>query len=103
MADKSILQEAQHVVDGPRQAAYGDPKVNHGRTAEMWNAFLSKKLVAPLTPRDVCLMMVLLKCSREGHSSKRDNLVDIAGWARNAEIVSDPEAPPRTGLADPDA
>jgi hypothetical protein len=86
---ETILEEAQKIVDGPRQASYGDPVINHNRTAMMWSAYLAGKIEKPLNARDVCNMMVLLKMSREAHAPTRDNLVDAAGWARNAEIVSD--------------
>lgn len=92
---ESVLDEAAQIVDGPRREAYGHPKVNHGRLAQAWNAYLSDRDLAekPLTSRDICNMMVLLKVMREAHAPKRDNLVDIAGWARNAEIVSEGGTP----------
>ncbi|NIM50415.1 MAG: hypothetical protein GTO22_14390 [Gemmatimonadales bacterium] len=91
----NVLEEAASVVDGPRQHDYGSPKLNHTRLADAWNGYLlGRDLYArPLTPRDICNMMVLLKVMREAHRPKRDNLVDIAGWARNAEMVSEEHAP----------
>ncbi len=91
----NILEEAAELVDGPRQQDYGHPKLNHARLAAAWNGYLlGRSLVdAPLDARDICNMMVLLKVMREAHRPKRDNLVDIAGWARNAEIVSEEHAP----------
>ncbi len=83
---ETVLAEAQRIVDGPRRENYGDPKENHQRTADLWNAYSRGK--ADLTPRDVCVMNILQKISRDAHSPQRDNLVDIAGYARNAEIVT---------------
>ena len=87
---ENILEEAARIVDGDRQADYGDPTLNHGRTAMAWTAYLMERdfKKRPLDARDVCTMMVILKTMREAHKPKRDNLVDMAGWARNAEIVT---------------
>lgn len=87
---ESILDEAARIVDGARQEDYGDPQTSHGRVAMAWTAYLIDRDFndRPLSGRDVCNMMVILKTMREAHKPKRDNLVDIAGWARNGEIVS---------------
>lgn len=94
---ETILEEARRIVDGDRRQDYGHPSENHGMTAALWTAYLG----VDVTARDVCLLNILQKVSREGSGApKRDNLVDIAGFARNAEIVSqvaeggvDPAAP----------
>ena len=81
-----ILKEAARVVDGPRQESYGHPLRNHARTAALWSAYLG----VTITPRQVCMLNSLQKISRDANRAKRDNLVDLAGWARNAEMVSEP-------------
>lgn len=78
-----ILAEAQSIVDGPRRDDYGPPAVNHARTAALWSAYLG----VDISPRQVCMLNILQKVGRDAHAPKRDNLVDIAGWARNAELV----------------
>ena len=78
----NVLEEATSVVLGDRRHFYGHPKVNHGRTAEMWSAFLG----IPITARQVCLLNILQKISRDANRQKRDNLVDVAGYALNAEM-----------------
>jgi hypothetical protein len=78
---KSILEEAAELVRGPRAAAYGTPAENHGRTAALWSAYLGTAISA----RDVCMLNVLQKLSRDRHSPGRDNLVDVAGYAENAD------------------
>lgn len=96
MTDKeTILDEASRITRGDRQASYGTPLSNHGLTAELWSAYL----VAEITPRDVCILNILQKISREARGPKRDNLVDIAGYARNAEMIEDEEA--RRDAGDP--
>lgn len=89
--ETSILAEAANAVLGPRQAAYGHPLDNHACTATMWTAYLSRKYGAcfALTPEDVCWFNVLQKVSREANSAKRDNAVDICGYAANVEMIQD--------------
>lgn len=79
----SVLAEATKIVDGARRAAYGTPQENHTRTAEMWSTYLGVKVTA----RQVCMLNILQKISRDAHAATHDNLVDIAGYARNAELV----------------
>ncbi len=81
----SVLDEAGAVVDGPRRASYGSPAENHGRTAAMWSAYLGVKITA----RQVCMLNILQKVSRDAHSARHDNLVDLCGYARNAELIEE--------------
>lgn len=53
----------------------------------MWSAYLGKKISA----RDVCMLNILQKVSRDLHGQKFDNLVDIAGYAENAYLVERPD------------
>lgn len=71
-----ILDEAKNVVDS-RQASYGAPEDNFAITAELWSAYLGHSI----KPEDVVAMMILLKLAREKYQHKRDNLVDVAGYA----------------------
>lgn len=77
--DLKILDEAAAVVRD-RQAKYGRPEDNHRDTAALWSVFLGVRVTA----RQVCLMNILQKISRERCAPARDNLVDIAGYAQNA-------------------
>lgn len=79
----SILTEAYDVVHGPRRESYGTPAENHGRTAALWSAYLG----VPITARQVCMLNMLQKVSRDAHRPGHDNLVDIAGYAENAFLV----------------
>lgn len=83
----NILLEAQDIVDGKRREDYGHPAENHARTAAMWSAYLG----VPITPRQVCVLNILQKCSRDAHSATHDNLVDVAGWSRNAQLCTPEE------------
>lgn len=77
----NILEEAAEIVTGDRLSDYGHPKVNHDRTAALWSAYLGIEINA----RQVCWLNVLQKASRDVHRTKRDNLVDGAGYLENAE------------------
>ncbi len=83
----SILDEAKEAVYGPRQAAYGDPRLNHGCTAAMFSAYVSRKYGIKLDfdRRDIPIFNMLQKISRDAHRPQRDNMRDVAGYAENAE------------------
>lgn len=85
---ETILQEAQRLVYGDRQAAYGHPYDDYSRTARMWEAILG---LPPLTiePRIACLMMAAVKISREVNKPKRDNITDLAGYAACAQLCAE--------------
>ncbi len=85
MENKTILQEAQDVVYGDRQADYGSATDNFDLIARYWSVTLSHKLTCPITPKEIGLCMIGLKMAREQNRSKRDNLVDIAGYAGTLE------------------
>lgn len=77
-----FLASAEDAICGDRNADYGPPEVNHARTAALWSAYLN----VPITAREVCLLNILQKCSRDAHCQKYDNLLDIAGWAANGSV-----------------
>jgi len=86
----TILDKAADVTKNARQSAYGHPLDNHGCTADMWTGYVAKRFGADFqfTALDVCYMMILVKVSRLAHDpTHEDNWVDIAGYARNAEMI----------------
>ena len=84
-SSKTILDEAAGITTTDRNQTYGQPLDNHGRTAAFWSTYLG----IDITPEDVCWMMMLVKVSRNMHAPSRDNLVDMAGYARNIEMIQD--------------
>jgi hypothetical protein len=81
----NILQEADKITGGERHDSYGHPRLDFSRTSQLWSAFLGIEI----TPEQVPLMMILLKVSREANKHKRDNLTDIAGYARTREMLDE--------------
>ena len=85
----SVLLEAHGLVHGDRDASYGHPLDNYTRMAGMVNSLLAEKLAKPLTPDDMVLVMLAMKLARQAHRPKRDNLVDISGYAECAQMIED--------------
>jgi hypothetical protein len=87
MAEESqtILQEAQGLIYGERQGDYGPPHETFEPIAQMWSAILG----TPITAKQVALCMAALKLCREAYKPKRDNLVDLAGYAGVAQRIQE--------------
>lgn len=74
----AILREAETIINGERQGQYGNPEDSFRLIAGFWSAYLG----CTVSPRQVAEMMVLLKVARQrSGKGKRDNLVDICGYA----------------------
>lgn len=84
----SICAEAENLVYGARQNAYNHPLDNFTQIADMLNALWKDRLLIPLDAHDIAPMMIVTKLSRHSHARKRDNLVDIAGYAETDNLVS---------------
>lgn len=82
---KDILTEAYDLVHGPRQADYDHPRVNFQAIADGWTVIFGE----PVTPQQVALAMIWTKVCRELHRPKRDNRVDIAGYAETLDMVEE--------------
>ncbi len=83
-SDRAITTEANGLVFNDRNKAYGHPLTDYETTAKLWSAILG----TDITPYQACLCMIAMKLSRAARSTRRDNLVDIAGYAEVAnEIV----------------
>lgn len=78
---ESILQEAHRLTHGERHAIYAHPFDDYSCTAALFTAILGDKLKAPITAHEMALAMCCVKLSRESRIPKRDNLVDLAGYA----------------------
>lgn len=75
--NKSILSEAQEIVGGIRHSDYGDSRESFGRVASIASVMTGKELA----PEDCCAVLMAVKLVRESFAHKRDNLVDLCGYA----------------------
>jgi hypothetical protein len=84
----TILEEAQNLVCGDRREAYGGIRENLDMIATMWNQLLAPKLNSPLDAQDVARLNIATKLARDVTGKpKRDNCVDIAGYAYLLDAV----------------
>jgi hypothetical protein len=84
--EQTILEEAMSLVGGERQDDYGDFKDMFVRWREACHA-CGRPGLANVTGEDLATAMILLKVIRDATRPKRDNPVDIAGWAHGLDIV----------------
>ena len=75
--EKSILAEAEEIVNGSRKSDYGDANESFIRIATISSVMTGKEL----SPEDCCAVMMAVKLVRESFNHKRDNLVDLCGYA----------------------
>lgn len=75
---RAICEEALTTINGARQDQYGNPEDTFALIASLWSAYLGTEVLA----ENVADMMCLLKMAREkGGKGKRDNMVDLIGYA----------------------
>ena len=86
---ETVLQEADRLVSGDRQSAYGHPFEDFTRTGKLWAPILD---VPEVTAEQVALCMAALKISRLCHRYKRDSAVDLAGYAKCLDLVVEARA-----------
>lgn len=86
----SLMDEAFKTINGERQDAYGNPEDTFGIIAGFWEVYLrGRGLSVSLCSLDVAHMMCLLKIAREtGGKGKRDNIVDLLGYAAIAGCIA---------------
>lgn len=78
MTAHEILIKAGEIISGERNARYGKPEDSFTHIAALWGDYLDRDI----SPRDVAMMMVLLKIARSQHDENyTDNYVDICGYA----------------------
>jgi hypothetical protein len=74
---ETVCQEANRIIHGAREEAYGTPAVNFDRLAKMWSIILE----TDITPEKVILCFIATKVARQIQTTNRDGMVDIAGYA----------------------
>lgn len=99
-----ILEAARSCVCGERELDYGTPENNFETIGRLWSVYLNAAHpefnqaipFSGITPKDVAMMMALLKIARIATGVSPDSFVDLAGYAACAgEIVTMvPPTPP---------
>lgn len=74
---KSILLEAEGIVNGDRNEQYGDPK----DAFKVYSEILSKTFNIELSPVQICKVQMAIKLGRMRYQHKRDSVVDLCGYA----------------------
>lgn len=84
----SVCIIAEQLTQEDRIKQYGHPSINMAEIAAMWSIILRTKVSA----EQVALCNIATKICRQMHQGKRDNLIDICGYAKVADIVIQHEA-----------
>ena len=71
-----VLAEADLLINGDRARQYGSARDNFGCIADMWSAYLGRRVSAA----DVANMMALLKIARLRGGMHEDSSVDGCGY-----------------------
>ncbi len=71
-----ILADAEQLIHGDRQAAYGPPEENFARIAAGWAVIFN----APVTAEQVARAMAWLKIARLNEGPHRDSYTDGAAY-----------------------
>ena len=74
------MMEANGLVNGDRQSAYGPPLESYVAQAKVWSGMMAHKLKEDLTAEDVVLLLTAMKLRRQALVPKRDNIVDGHGY-----------------------
>ena len=91
-APSNLLQEAEAVIYGDREATYGAPGKNLLAIADYWTVHLKHKynFNGQITMADVCQMMISVKQARLLNSpTHHDSQVDTAGYIALMERVQE--------------
>lgn len=84
MKRAEILEAARVCVCGECEQDYGTPEDSFALIGKLWAAYMG----VPFTPKDVAMLMALLKVARIKAGDKADSFVDLAGYAACAGEIA---------------
>jgi hypothetical protein len=82
---KSILTEAESIVNGDRDVQYGNPNEAFKEYSNILEATFGIKL----TPAEICKVQIAIKLGRLKYKHKRDSVVDLCGYAEILNRLED--------------
>jgi len=82
---EDILEEALRITSGERQSSHGDFTTSLENIAKVWSVLLDKQIDG----RTVANLMIAFKTVRASMSQKRDDWVDMAGYARGGSLCEE--------------
>lgn len=85
--EQTILDEAKAIVEGSRQSDYGDPVESFDKIAKVASMITGGNL----SPKECCAVLMAVKIVRESFKHKRDNLVDLCGYAHIMNEINESE------------
>lgn len=87
----NILDTAKLLTAVERQADYGHPIEDFTCAGNIISNIIKRRTGhdISITPDLIPLFMIAIKLSRESNKHKLDNLIDIAGYARTAQMVQE--------------
>lgn len=96
MKREEILETAKKCVCGEREQDYGTPEENFSTIGQLWFTYLRAAhpvecrdiTISTITPKDVAVMMSLLKVARIATGKSPDSFVDLAGYAACAGEIA---------------
>lgn len=73
-----LLDQCKEIVTKDREAQHGNPEDSFHLIGCLWSAYLGVQVL----PKDVAIMMILLKVARlTGNAQNADSWLDVAGYA----------------------
>ncbi len=82
------MTRQRRLINGARQNQYGNPEDSFRLIAAFWSSYLG----IAVSPRQAAEMMVLFKIARQKTGKgKRDNFVDMCGYAALAADMAEGE------------
>ncbi len=90
---ETVLEEAIRLTSGERNKDYGHPLDDYLCTAAIIHALIQHKLKPgeEITYQDAIRFMCAVKLSRDCRNPKRDNMVDLAGYAHCRQWAEEEE------------
>lgn len=83
-----LLLDAALTITGDRLDSYGQAEDSFELIAQFWTSYMAvRPRPGVVTAEDVANMLVLFKMARQAYAPKRDNYVDMAGYAGLAERI----------------